>query len=79
MKLIADAIKFSYRSDLLVVNKLQGYTTESVTPARGTRNQVGIGLLFRPASLCSLTAQFQTRFLESIPRPIAGIKFPTLF
>ncbi len=39
------------------------------------RNQVGIGLSFRPASLCSLATQFQTRFLESIPRPIAGLKF----
>jgi hypothetical protein len=40
------------------------------------RNQVGIGLSYRPAtSLCSLATQFQTRFLESIPRPIAGLKF----
>jgi hypothetical protein len=45
----------------------------------GDRNQVGIGLSYRPASLCSLATQFQTRFLESIPRPIAGLKFPTLF
>jgi hypothetical protein len=44
----------------------------------GSRNQVGIGLLYRPASLCSLATQFQTRFLESIPRPIAGLKFLTL-
>jgi hypothetical protein len=43
----------------------------------GARNQVGIGLLYRSASLCSLATQFQTRFLESIPRPIAGIKFST--
>jgi hypothetical protein len=28
-------------------------------------NQVGIGLSYRPASLCSLATQFQTRFLES--------------
>ncbi len=41
------------------------------------RNQVGIGLSYRPASLRSLAIQFQTRFLESIPRPIAGLKFPT--
>jgi hypothetical protein len=42
---------------------------ESVTcPAMGARNQVGIGLPDRPASLCSLAIQFQTR-------PIAGIKF----
>jgi hypothetical protein len=44
----------------------------------GARNQVGIELSYRPASLCSLATQFQTRFLESIPRPIAGLKFSTL-
>jgi hypothetical protein len=33
---------------------------------------------YRPASLCSLATQFQTRFLESIPRPIAGLKFSAL-
>jgi hypothetical protein len=44
----------------------------------GARNQVGIGLSYRPASLCSLASQLQTRFLESIPRPIAGLKFPTV-
>ncbi len=43
----------------------------------GARNQVGIGLSSRPASLCSLANQFQTQFLESIPRPKAGLKFPT--
>jgi hypothetical protein len=42
------------------------------------RNQVGIGLSYRPASLCSLATQSQTRFLKSIPRPIAGLKFSTL-
>jgi hypothetical protein len=46
--------------------------------AMGVRNQVGIGLSHRPASLCSLATQFQTRFLELIPRPIAGLMFPTL-
>ncbi len=46
--------------------------------AKGARNQVGIGLSYRPASLCSLATQLQTRFLESIPRPIAGLKIPTL-
>jgi hypothetical protein len=35
-------------------------------------------LLYRPASLCSLATKFQTRFLESIPRPMAGLKFSTL-
>ncbi len=49
------------------------------SPAMGARNQVGIGLSYRPASLCSLATQFQTRFLESIPRrPIAGHKYSTL-
>jgi hypothetical protein len=43
----------------------------------GARNQVGIGLSYRPASLCSLATQFQTRFLESIPRPVAELRFPT--
>ncbi len=42
----------------------------------GARNQVCIGLSYRPASLCSLAAQFQTLFLESISLPIAGLKFP---
>jgi hypothetical protein len=48
------------------------------SPAMGARNQVGIGLSYRAASLCSLATQFQTRFLESIPRPKAGFKFSTL-
>jgi hypothetical protein len=41
---------------------------------------IGIGLPYRAASLCSLAlaTQFHTRFLESIPRPIAGLKFSTL-
>jgi hypothetical protein len=34
----------------------------------GARNKAGIGMLYRLASLCSLTSQFQTRFLELIPR-----------
>jgi hypothetical protein len=50
----------------------------NLRPAMGARNQVGIGLSYRPASLCSLATQFQTWFLESIPRPIAGLKIPTL-
>ncbi len=45
----------------------------------GARNQVGIGLSYRPVSLCSLATQFQTWFLESISRPIAGLKFPTQY
>ncbi len=39
----------------------------------GARNQVGIGLSYRTASLSSLPSEFQTRFLELIPRPIAGL------
>ncbi len=49
------------------------------SPAMGARNQVRIGLSYWPASLCSLANQFQTRFLELIPRPIAGLKFSTLY
>jgi hypothetical protein len=41
----------------------------------GARNQVGIGLLYRPAILRSLATQFQTRFLESTPRPIGNLSF----
>jgi hypothetical protein len=48
-----------------------------IDPAMGARNQVDIGLSYRPANLCSLATQFQTRFLESIPRPIAERKFST--
>jgi hypothetical protein len=44
----------------------------------GARNQGGIGLSYRPASLCSLATQFQTQFLESISHPIAELKFSTL-
>jgi hypothetical protein len=50
----------------------------NLRPAMGARNQVGIGLSYRPASLCSLATQFQTRFLELIPRPVAGLKFSAL-
>ncbi len=48
------------------------------SPAMGARNQVGIGLSYRPASLCSLDTQFQTRLMELIPRPTAGLKFTNL-
>ncbi len=41
------------------------------------RNQLGLGLSYRAASLCSLATQFQTPFPESIPRSIAGLKFST--
>ncbi len=51
----------------------------NLSPAMEVRNQIGIGLSYRPASLCSLATQFQTRFLESIPRPMAGLKFSTLY
>ncbi len=50
----------------------------NLIPAMGARNQVGIGLSYRLVSLCSLATQFQTRFLEPIPRPMAGLKFSTL-
>jgi hypothetical protein len=32
----------------------------------------------RQPMYCSLATQFQTRALESILRPLAGLKFPTL-
>ncbi len=53
----------------------------NLSPTMGAWNQIGIGgigLLYRPACLCSFSTQFQTRFLESIPRPIAGLQFSTL-
>jgi hypothetical protein len=50
----------------------------NLSPAMGARNQVGIGLSYRTSSLCSLATHFQTRFLESIPRPIAGLEFSAL-
>jgi hypothetical protein len=53
------------------------YRVGNLSPAMGARNQVCIRLSYRPASLCSMATQFQTRFLKSIPRPIAGLKFPT--
>ena len=51
----------------------------AVHTAPQLRKQVGIDLSYWPASLCSLATQFQTRFLESIPRPISGPKFLTQF
>ena len=54
-------------SVLQVIDNIVG----NLSPVMGPRNQVGIGLSYRPAK------QFQTRFLESIPRPIAGLKFAT--
>ncbi len=51
------------------------YCVGNFSPAMGAKNQVGIGLSYRPASLCSLATQFQTRFLESIPHPIAALSF----
>jgi len=56
---------------LLIITKILG-------AAMGDRNRVDIRLSYRPASLCSLAIQFQTRFLESIPSPIAGLKIQTL-
>jgi hypothetical protein len=70
---------------LCEVRNLQIHSDNScvgnLSPPMGSRNQVGIGLSYRPAtaSLCSLATQFQTRFLESIPPPKAGLKFSTLY
>ncbi len=54
----------------------------NLSPAMGARNQVGCrtGPPARPVVVpARLATQFQTRFLESIPRPIAGLKFSTLY
>jgi hypothetical protein len=59
---------------LSILSKLR---VGNLSPTMGARNQVGIGLLYRPASLCILATQFQTQFLESIPRPIAGLMLLT--
>ncbi len=47
----------------------------NLSPAKGIRNQVGIGLPNRPASLFSLATQFQTRFLESFLAPQQDLSF----
>jgi hypothetical protein len=54
--------------NVFVVDSGVVHSGGNLRPAMGARNQVGIGLLYRPASLCSLATQFQTRFLESIPQ-----------
>jgi hypothetical protein len=51
----------------------------NLSPVMGTRNQLGTGLSYRAASLCSLATQFQTRFPESIPRPIAEPVFVNVY
>jgi len=38
----------------------------NLSSAMGARNQVGIGLSYRPTIICSFATQFQTRFLESM-------------
>jgi hypothetical protein len=52
-----------------------GFSVGNLSSAIGARNEAGIGLSYRPASLCSLATQFLTRFLELIPCPIAGLNF----
>jgi hypothetical protein len=52
--------------DSIPGNRCQGsfsklmYRVGNLSPAMGARNQVGIWLSYRPASLCSLATQFQT-------------------
>ncbi len=60
-----------------LLNDLKRTSVDNFSPAMGARDQVGIGLSYRPVSPCSVATQFQTRFLETIPRPIAGLKFST--
>jgi hypothetical protein len=45
------------------------FSAGNLRPAMGARNQVGIGLSYRPASLCSLAPQFQTRFWNRFLAP----------
>jgi hypothetical protein len=66
-------IPFTQSNERFQQNYLE--KTGCVIGAMGTRNQVGKGLSYRSASLCSLATQFQSRFLESIPRPIADLSF----
>jgi hypothetical protein len=68
-------LELTYNSPYLTINSV--ISAGKLRPAMGARNQVGIGLSYRPASLFSLATSFQTRFLESIHRPIAGLKIPT--
>jgi hypothetical protein len=74
------AAKNKRRSSLVDArnSKHGGTCVSNLSPAMGARNEEGIRLSYRPTSLCSLATQFQTRFLESIPRPIAGLNFPIL-
>jgi hypothetical protein len=64
----------NYELFCLLLYKL-GLSVGNLSPAMGVRNQVGIELSYRPASLGSLATQFQTRILESIPHSIARLKF----
>jgi hypothetical protein len=48
------------------------WATYATSVGIGAKNQVGMGLSYRPASPYSLATQFQARFLESIPRPIVS-------
>ncbi len=51
---------------VIIVRVLQVRTVNSHSMA--ARNQVGIGMSYRHASICSLATKFQTRFLKSTPR-----------
>ncbi len=80
MSWLTVSLSFSYlrmrtHHALIYGNRVRYNRAGNLSPAMGARNQVGIGLSYRPASLCSMATQFQTWFLESIPRPIAGLKF----
>ncbi len=64
-------------STIYICRNVRESSVGNLSPAMGARNHVGIGLSYRPASLCSLSTQFKTRFLELIPRLIAELKFST--
>ncbi len=68
---VLDHIRLS-ASIILNVYELYYILFGNFSPPMGARNQVCIVLSYWTASLCSLATQFQTRFLGSIPRPIAS-------
>ncbi len=72
-KQISEVREKPYTSSLIIY---PDSSSGNLSPAMGAMNKVGIGLSYRPASLCSLAIQSKTQFLESIPCLIAGLKIP---
>jgi hypothetical protein len=67
-------VTYSYSTDV----RFSVVRVGNLSPAIGARNQVGRVVVPTRQPICSLAAQFQTRFLESIPRPIMGLTHLTL-